>query len=383
MATAVRDVRTPAPVEPGNRVLEVRVRRHVVDADLTLPLDGPPVTVLFGPSGAGKTTILRTLAGLDRSPDSRVVLGGQVWDDGARRFVPPRHRRVGYLFQDHNLFPHLSVEANVTYGLRALPRHARAARAAEALTAVGAAHLAHRRPAALSGGEAQRVALARALAPDPQLLLLDEPLSALDAPTRARLRTELRRILVRAGVPTVVVTHDRAEALALGDRVVVLIDGRPHQVGPAAEVFDRPLDADVARAVGVETATPAVVTATDGPLVRLDVAGTPLTALLTGSPAVVPEVGDAVVVCIRAEDVALELPGHDRPSSPRNHLRGTVSTVAAEGPLVRVDLDVGFGLAAYITRPALEELGLRPGTEVIAAVKSPAVHLVARPASGS
>lgn len=376
MAAAVRRRTRPDAVGPGNRVLEIRVRRHVVDAQLTLPLDGLPVTVLFGPSGAGKTTILRTLAGLDRSPDSRVVLGDQVWDDGGRRFVPTRHRRVGYLFQDHNLFPHLSVEANVTYGLSALPRRARAARAAEALTAVGAAHLAHRHPAALSGGEAQRVALARALAPDPQLLLLDEPLSALDAPTRAALRTELRRILVRAAVPTVVVTHDRAEALALGDRVVVLIDGRPHQMGPAAEVFDRPLDADVARAVGVETATPALVTAADGPLVRLDVAGTPLTALLTGSPGVVPEVGDAVVVCIRAEDVALELPGPERTSSPRNHLPGIVTAVAADGPVVRVDLDVGFGLAAYITRPALEDLGLRPGARVIAAVKSPAVHVI-------
>lgn len=376
MAAAVRRRTRPDAAEPGNRVLEIRVRRHVVDAQLTLPLDGLPVTVLFGPSGAGKTTILRTLAGLDRSPDSRVVLGDQVWDDGGRRFVPTRHRRVGYLFQDHNLFPHLSVEANVTYGLSALPRRARAGRAAEALTAVGAAHLAHRHPAALSGGEAQRVALARALAPDPQLLLLDEPLSALDAPTRAALRTELRRILVRAAVPTVVVTHDRAEALALGDRVVVLIDGRPHQMGPAAEVFDRPLDADVARAVGVETATPALVTAADGPLVRLDVAGTPLTALLTGSPGVVPEVGDAVVVCIRAEDVALELPGPERTSSPRNHLPGIVTAVAADGPVVRVDLDVGFGLAAYITRPALEDLGLRPGARVIAAVKSPAVHVI-------
>ncbi|MDD9205090.1 ATP-binding cassette domain-containing protein, partial [Georgenia sp. 10Sc9-8] len=200
-----------------------------------LPLGGPPVTVLFGPSGSGKTTVLRVLAGLDRTPGGRVVMDGTVWDDGARHHLPARRRRVGYLFQDHALFPHLDVDANVAYGLVGVPRAERAGWVRAALRAADAGHLTGRRVAGLSGGEAQRVALARALAPSPQLLLLDEPLSALDGPTRAHLRAELRRILVAQAVPTVVVTHDRAEALALADRVVVLVDGRVRQTGTPAE----------------------------------------------------------------------------------------------------------------------------------------------------
>lgn len=364
-------------------VLDLRVRRHVVDAELSLPLAGPPVTVLFGPSGSGKTTLLRALAGLDRTPGNRVVMDGHLWDDGARRFVPPRRRRIGYLFQDHALFPHLDVTANVTYGLHALSRSERAERARHALTAAGAAHLAGRLVPDLSGGEGQRVALARALAPRPHLLLLDEPLSALDTPTRGRLRTELRRILLREAVPTIVVTHDRTEALALGDRVVVLIAGRVRQVGTPAEAFDRPNDPDVARAVGVETAVPAVVTSADGALVRVLVAGVPLTALLTDPLPTAHRAGDHMVVCIRAEDVALELPDQTRTTSPRNHLPGTVTSVTTEGALVRVDLDVGFGLTAYITRPALDELHLRPGARIVAVVKSPAVHLINRPADAA
>ncbi|MCU0266528.1 MAG: ABC transporter ATP-binding protein [Actinomycetia bacterium] len=370
MAAAV----SPRPA--GRQVLDVRVRRHVVDAELRLPLDGPPVTVLFGPSGSGKTTVLRALAGLDRGTGTRVVLAGEVWDDGSRRFVPPRRRRVGYLFQDHALFPHLDVDGNVAFGLQRLPRAERADRVRAALEAVGASHLAGRPVTGLSGGEGQRVALARALAPQPRLLLLDEPLSALDTPTRTRLRTELRRILLRQGVPTVLVTHDRAEALALADRVVVLVGGRVRQLGTATEVFDRPRDPDVARAVGVETAVPGRVVAADGALLRVAVGPVTVTALLTDEPDASLGPGDDVTVCIRAEDVALALPGPGGPSSPRNHLRGTVGGVSIEGALVRVDLDVGFGLTAYITRPALDELGLRPGVAVTAAVKSPAVHLI-------
>jgi molybdate transport system ATP-binding protein len=362
--------------------LTVRVRRHVVDADLVVPLGGPPVTVLFGPSGAGKTTLLRCVAGLERPDQGSVVaFGDEVWcDDG--RHVPARSRRVGLLFQDHALFPHLDVDDNVAYGLRGVPRPQRGARVTEALSTAGAAHLAGRRVAELSGGEAQRVALARALAPRPRLLLLDEPLSALDTPTRSRLRVDLREVLVRSGTPTLLVSHDRTEVLALADRVAVVVGGRVLQVGEPAAVFGRPVDAAVARVVGVETAAPGVVRSRGDGVVGVEVGSgvSRLTAVeLPGETVLRP--GDEVLVCIRAEDVALELPGRGGASSPRNHLPGTVTALAVDGPLVRVDVDCGFPLAAYITRPAREELGLEPGAAVVATVKGPAVHLVPHPAS--
>jgi molybdate transport system ATP-binding protein len=358
--------------------LAVRVRRHVVDAELVMPLEGPPVTVLFGPSGAGKTTLLRCVAGLER-PDSGslVAFGDEVWCD-ERRHVPARSRRVGLLFQDHALFPHLDVDANVAYGLLGVPRSLRAGRVAEVLATSGAGHLAGRLVGELSGGEAQRVALARALAPRPRLLLLDEPLSALDTPTRSRLRVDLREVLVRSGTPTLLVSHDRTEVLALADRVAVVVGGRVLQVGSPAEVFGRPADAAVAHVVGVETAAPGVVRSRGEGVLGVEVGACRLTAVeVPGEAALGP--GDEVLVCIRAEDVALELPGRGGQSSPRNHLPGTVTAVAVDGPLVRVDVDCGFPLAAYITRPAREELGLAPGSAVVASVKGPAVHLVPHP----
>lgn len=355
--------------------LDFRIRRHVVDAAARLPLEAPPVTALFGPSGAGKTTILRALAGLDRCEGGHIRFGDQSWDDG-RVFVRARQRRVGFLFQDHALFPHLSVRANVAYGLRHLDRAHAARRVDEALDSAGAEHLAGRAIRELSGGEAQRIALARAVAPRPQLLLLDEPLSALDTPTRLRLRAELRDILERQRIPTIVVTHDRAEAIALADRIAVVIDGSIRQVGLPQEVFERPVSADVARVVGVETAVPAAVTGEVDGLLVVELAGRTLYAVASALD------GGGhrrdVVVCIRAEDVALQRLDAVAVSSPRNQLRGVVTALTHEGPLIRVDLDTGFRLAAYVTRPSVQELGLEPGAEVYAVIKAPAVHLIAR-----
>jgi molybdate transport system ATP-binding protein len=363
--------------EPGT--LDVDVRRHTVDARFALPLGGRSITVLFGPSGSGKTTILRCIAGLDRTEGGHVVVDGVTWDDGRHKPLPARRRRIGYLFQDHALFPHLDVEANVAYGLPRLPADERRSRVRSALEAADALACAGRPVEQLSGGEAQRVALARALASEPRLLLLDEPLSALDTPTRVRLRTELRRLIERSGVPALIVTHDRDEALALADRVVVVIDGTVRQIGPPAEVFDRPAHADVARIVGMETATPGVVADSDGGLVHVEVGDRRLTALSTEYPAEPHRAGDEVLVCIRAEDVALELPAPEAAHrSPRNRLPARVTGVSVEGALVRVELDAGFRLTAYITRPALEELDLRTGAAVVASVKSPAVHLITR-----
>jgi molybdate transport system ATP-binding protein len=352
--------------------LKARIRRKILDLDLEVTLGGPPVTVVFGPSGSGKTTLLRCLAGLDRPDTGCIIFDDQIWDD-PRRHLPTRQRRVGYLFQDHALFPHLSVSANVAYGLHRLPKHERAGRATDALRTAGAAHLADRSARQLSGGEAQRVALARALAPAPRLLLLDEPLSALDAPTRIQLRTELRAVLARQTAPTLLVTHDRTEALALGDRVAVLIDGHVRQLGAVEDVFSRPADPQVARVVGVETTLPGHVRGRSDGLLHLNVGGQNVTAVDPGHVLTTD-----VLVCIRAEDVAIELPGQIRHTSPRNHWPGIVTVITADGPLLRVDIDCGFPLQAFVTRPARDELRLSPGAHVVAAVKTPAVHVIPR-----
>lgn len=361
--------------------LKADVRRHGIAADITLPLAPGRVTVLFGPSGAGKSTVLRTIAGLAHTEGGRVEWSSgldqtpEVWDDGRRRRWHPRKRRVGLLFQDHALFPHMSVTANVGYGLVGVSGDERSRRVHEALLATQADSLAQRsRADSLSGGEAQRVALARALAPSPRLLLLDEPLSALDAPTRRRLGSELRDILVSLQMPTVLVTHDRAEALSMGDDAIILIDGRVRQLGRAAEVFDRPADADVAGVVGVETALPAIVQQSQHGLAVVQLGR----HQLTGVPDRDCRLGQSVIVCIRSEDVSLEVGGPRSGTSLRNHLDAKVMSVRDEGALVRVELDVGVPLASTITRTAAGELGLVPGLPVTAVVKSTSVHLIVR-----
>ena len=262
------------------------------------------------------------------------------------------------------------MRENVAYGLGGLPGGERAVRAGEAMALLGVEGLEGRRPRTLSGGERQRVALARALAPRPRLLLLDEPLSALDAPTRERLRRDLRGLLRRVGTPAVLVTHDRAEALALGDALVVMAGGRVRQAGPVPEVFSRPADPEVAAVVGVETVAPGTVLGAEGGLATVAVGPARLEALADGR-------AGEVFVCIRAEDVTLET-GGARASSARNRLPGVVRDLAPEGPMVRVALDCGFPLAALITKQSCEALGLAEGVAVTAVVKVPAVHLVAR-----
>jgi molybdate transport system ATP-binding protein len=341
----------------------------------SLSLDASPgrVTVLFGPSGAGKSTVLRCLAGLESPEHGRILFQGETWWDGqARISLPPQRRRVGFLFQDQALFPHLTAEQNVQYGLARLPADERRERTRSLFTLLRLDGLERRRPRELSGGQQQRVALARALAIRPRLLLLDEPLSALDAPSREVLRVELRRLLRELGLPTVVVTHDRMEALALGDDLVAMEAGRVCQVGTVAEVFNHPSELAVARMTGIETVLPGTVLQREGGLATVAVGPHRLTAL---EPA---QGGDAVFVCLRAEDVTLG-PLEAGPSSARNRIPCTVVSLSPEGALVRVALDAGFPLVARVTRFSSEELGLSEGRPVTASFKAPAVRLVSHP----
>ena len=331
-----------------------------LSAALRVPLEAS-VTVLFGPSGAGKTTLLRLLAGLERPDEGRVALNGVTWfDSETGTFVPPQQRRAGFLFQDYALFPHLTVAENVGYA-------AQPAETQKLLDTFGLAGLADRFPRAISGGQQQRVALARALAARPSLLLLDEPLSALDAPTRQRARHGLRRLLIESGVPAIVVTHDRMEAIALGDWMTVMIAGSVRQAGPVRDVFHHPADAAVAESVGVENVLPAHIVERHSGLLTLRVGYVDMAAVDSG------ETGD-VFACIRAEDVALTR-DLARTSTARNCLAGRVRSIALEGPLARVELDCGFPLVAVVTAQSVTEMALQAGDAVCAIVKTTSVHL--------
>jgi molybdate transport system ATP-binding protein len=332
-----------------------------LDARMAIPLDSAPVTVLFGPSGAGKTSLLRMLAGLDRPAEGCISFRGQTWFDASRDVcLPPQKRRAGFLFQDYALFPHLTVAENVAFAARTAGAH-------EYLKMFGLVDLADRRPRQISSGQQQRVALARALAAEPALLLLDEPLSALDAATRARTRQQLRQMLISAGVPSIVVTHDRTEAIALGDWIAVMADGRILQTGPVREVFRRPADARVAESAGVENILPARIVTRHAGLITLETGPAQLQAIDSG------ESGE-VAACIRAEDVAItrEVP---RDSSVRNRIPGCIVSILAEGPLARLELDCGFPLTAIITAESASDLKLQAGEQVCAVVKTTSVHL--------
>ncbi|HWC98858.1 MAG TPA: ABC transporter ATP-binding protein [Candidatus Sulfopaludibacter sp.] len=334
---------------------------RMVDAHLRVELDEAPVTVLFGPSGAGKSTLLRMLAGLERPTSGRIVFRGETWFDGGVPIdLPPQRRRAGFLFQEYALFPHLTVLENVAYA-------ADRRKAAELLERFGISELAGSKPGSISGGQQQRVALARALAAGPSLLLLDEPLSALDAGTRTRTRRELRRMLTESGIPSIVVTHDRTEAIGLGDTLAVMVAGAIRQTGPVQEVFRRPSDAEVAASVGVENVLPARVAARESGLLALDVAGRQLYCMDGG------EAG-AVFACVHAEDVVLAHPG-SATSSARNRLDGRVLAISLEGPLARVELDCGFPLVALITAQSAAELHVQAGDAICAVVKTTSVHL--------
>ncbi|MEO6196936.1 MAG: ABC transporter ATP-binding protein, partial [Dehalococcoidia bacterium] len=287
-------------------------------------------------------------------------------------------RRMASVFQEPLLLD-TSVRSNVESGLalRGMPRAVRCERAEFWMERFGVSHLSRRSSRTLSGGEAQRVSLARAFAVEPEVLFLDEPFAALDAPTRAALTEELQPLLTGQGRATVFVTHDRSEALRLGDRVVVMMDGRVRQVGTAGDVFGAPDDEEVAQFVGVETIAKGHVIGLEMGVAVVEVGG----RTIAGGSGV--EIGDEVLFCLRPEDVVVEPSGVAAgETSARNHLPARITRVVPWGPFLRLELDAGFNLVALITRQALEDLGLSPGSEVTATFKAAAVHLIKRRAPG-
>lgn len=325
--------------------------------DVALRVRAGEVVALLGPNGAGKTTALRVLAGLHPLTAGHLTLAGADLDRPDRRaWTPPERRPVGVVFQDYLLFPHLSARDNVAFGPRRHGADRRAARAvADAwLARVGLAEHARRRPRQLSGGQAQRVALARALAVDPTLLLLDEPLAALDARTRLDTRAELHRHLAAHPGATVLVTHDPLDALVLADRLVIVEDGLVVQTGDAATVTARPRTDYVARLVGLNLHRGHA----DGHRVR--VGGLTLTA--------VDSVAGEAFVAFPPAAVALHPARPD--GSPRNTWEATVAGVQRHGDNLRVQLDGPLPVAADVTPAAAAQLRLVPGLAVWAAVKA-------------
>lgn len=345
---------------------ELQLTRGALELDAAIEARAGETVALVGRNGAGKTTLLLALAGLVPLERGRVVLAGEVLEDpSAGLNVPTELRRIGLLFQDYLLFQHMSVLENIAFGLRATTKSKPEARtrAHQWLERMELASYANERPSSLSGGQAQRVALARALAAGPKLLLLDEPLAAIDAMDRAPLRRSLIAHLDRFEGARIVVTHDPVEAVLLGEVMVVLEDGRVIQTGSAEELRRRPRSAYVAELFGLNfwrgTSRAGLVT------------------LESGIELVVPE-APAGEVLVSVSPRAVALHGRQPEGSPRNTWQGIVSAVEPDHDLVRVRLEGVLPVTALVTAAAASEMGLVPGASTWAAIK--ATEILAYPA---
>jgi ABC-type sulfate/molybdate transport systems ATPase subunit len=324
------------------------------DFELELALEiGRETVALVGPSGAGKSTVLRAVAGLVRPSRGTIECDGAVWF-GGRKSLRPEERSVGFVFQEYALFPHLSVERNIRFGGGAVDG---------LLDRLGIAHLAKAKPRELSGGERQRVALARALARRPAVLLLDEPMSALDAHTRSLVRSELHDLLRELRLPTLLVTHDFEDAAALADRVGVLVEGQLRQLGTPGDLLGAPADPYVARLAGANVLAGEAYITGDG-----------LTAVVLSSGDLVyatDEASGRVEVVVYPWDVTLGLDVSG--DSALNHVEERIVSIVVLGNRARVRLP---SLTAEVTAASIERLGLEPGREVVATFKATATRVL-------
>jgi molybdate transport system ATP-binding protein len=340
---------------------DIRLALGDLDLDVALRADTGEAVAVLGPNGAGKTTIVRALAGLVPIDEGHITLDGTVLDRPDRdTFVPSERRPIGVVFQDYLLFPRMSARDNIAFGLRARGANkATAQTQAELwLERFGLAEHARSRPSALSGGQAQRVALARALATNPKLLLLDEPLAALDASTKVHVRAELRRHLTTFEGARILVTHDPIDALILADRLVIVEEGRITQTGTPTDITSRPATRYVADLVGINLLHGRL----DGTTVRLDEGGELTVAAADDVPR-----GD-VALAIRPQTIALYA---DRPEgSPRNVWAATIADLEADRDRIRVRLAGPIGVTAEVTATAAHTLDLRPGQQIWASIKA-------------
>lgn len=338
--------------------IDIVVERGAFSLEMSTELGPGTVTAVLGPNGAGKTTLLRTLAGLEAVSEGSISIGGRVVDAAGGVFVAPKDRSVGVVFQDYSLFPHLTVLENVAFGPRSRGdrRTASRTRARAALDQLGIGGLATRRPSEISGGQAQRVALARALATDPEVLLLDEPLAALDIETRESVRVELDARLAEFAGCVLLVTHDPLDAMLLADRVIVLEAGRIVQDGTPAQLARRPATAYVAALMGIN-------------LVR----GTAAAGVLDVDGGGTLHIADSTLVgrvaaVLRPESIGLHRSAPQ--GSARNVWQGTITSLQPSHDRVRVLVEAEPAVVATITPAAVAELGLAKGSSVWLSLKA-------------
>jgi molybdate transport system ATP-binding protein len=359
--------------------LTVQLHKHFSGAGRDFVLDlsfevTAGITIIFGPSGAGKTTLLDCIAGLNTPDSGKIMTGNRVLFDHPRTNVPVQHRKIGYVFQDLALFPHLTVGKNIEYGLSGINKSERK-KSNAILESFRIAHLRDRKPAEISGGERQRVALARALVTDPCVLLLDEPLAALDAATKSKIIDDLRAWNAAHAIPILYITHNREEVFALGDRVLVLENGRIIADGTPHGVMAAPRRESLAQLIGFENIFHATVTA-----VHED-RGT-MTCRLANSnveletPLVRADVGTTLLVGIRAGDILLATVKPEGLSA-RNILPGRLLTLEQRDVIVAARADCGAEMEVHLTLAARDSLQLQPGHQVWLIVKTHSCHLMA------
>lgn len=370
-------------IRPTGADLDIRIRKKQIDGfelDVAFTI-GPGITILFGASGAGKTTLLDCIAGLTTPDVGRIAIANRtLFDSEHRTNLRTQSRNVGYVLQDLALFPHLSVEANIAYGMSGVERPERNQRIERALDALGISFLRDRRPAQLSGGERQRVALARALVPQPSILLLDEPLAALDLPVRMKIAEDLRRSIQNLPIPVLYVTHSRDEVFMLGEKILVLERGKLIAEGTPHEVLSAPRGETVAQLAGFENIFEAQVTAIHedrGTMTcrvgspRFESAQVELeTPLVNATPGAKLRVGISAGDVLLATSAPVGL-------SARNILPGQLLSLTQRDMIVVARVDCGVEMFVHLTLAARDSLDLGPGRDVWLIVKTHSCHLLA------
>jgi molybdate transport system ATP-binding protein len=360
-------------------IAHISLERHhpgappfVLDVSIRVP---PGITILFGPSGAGKSTLLDCIAGLVTPSAGRIAVGDKLlFDSQSNVDLAPQERHVAYVFQTLALFPHMTAEENVAYGLAHLPPRQRAERVAEALQAMAVAALRGRKPAQISGGERQRIALARSLVTEPRVLLLDEPLSGLDAHIAAAIIDDLRTWNASHKIPILYVTHSRDEAAALGERVIAIDQGRIAGEGAPLDVLEAPRRKRLAQAAGFENLL-------DGKIVALHQTDGTMRVRLAESPCEIEvplgfaALGDSVCIAIRAGDILMATHPPEGLSA-RNVLEGQIVSLETRGVVTEALVDCGAQFTVHVTPAAARELQLTPGQRVWLVLKTHSCHLV-------
>jgi molybdate transport system ATP-binding protein len=385
---------TPVQPRPTKPTLSAHIRKSFPSADHGFSLDveftaAPGFTILFGPSGSGKTTVLDCVAGLAAPDAGRIVVGDRVLfeanthDANIRHNIPIARRHVGYVLQDLALFPHLTVEKNAEYGLAHLPHSIRKRKSSAILQEFGIGHLRQQRPAEISGGERQRVALARSLVTDPCVLLLDEPLAGLDAATKAKILDDLRRWNQAHRIPILYVTHSREEVIALGERVLVMEEGRIIAQGTPHEVLSAPLQETVAQLAGFENIFDAKVEFVHedrGTMTcRATMCGLPgskqATFVLLETPLIRAQPGALLRVGIRAGDILLAIVKPEGLSA-RNVIAGQLVSLERRDMMISARVNCGVEMEVSLTLAARDALQLTLGREVWLVIKTYSCHLM-------